>query len=389
MAIKKIKYIKGKGWFVNNKQVDDGYIAYDTQADVKTRYNADGTVTRLVNGKDFEDDYRRHKREHEITRQYVDKYNNNRYGSKLINQPRLAAARLMSVISPKLSQPIYDAQERYDKALDKRLSIEEAKAKENLNITHPIDYKSLELSEAYENTLVRAKTHPNIAKLHQWALKHKTAITNEKTYRVRDPQSPDNYTIYDAGVPIYTNKNLIKDALKAGKDEGVSDAEVLSILLGETNFGTNFNWVNNYNKNHNQPTQSKDMPQSWAVNNHQYQSGADYPVIQELLALNKTDGSYGEYPTLYNWQDAYKDDVTTGRTKRLIEQSDSIFRNRAPSALHSMFRRYKKDPNSINLYNASVDKYGRTYQEKVNDNAKRLRPYLEEIKGLQTVNIKK
>lgn len=363
---------KHKQWLKNGKPVKDGYIAYDIKRNIKIRYNNDGTKDYLVKGKPYQSIYTYQQENKNRNHKIADYYNKNRYENSLSYvltsmHPRVSKERLKQIIEHENDMVLEDANKLYPKP-------------------KALDLDDIELSDYFNRTIEVEKYRPQLARLAQWSIKHMPFIEQEKEYKFRDKTDSNAYIVNDNGIPIVTNKVFLKDIADAADKEGLSRSKAFAIAYGESNFGTNGNWVRNYNNNHNKLYDDIGLtkPASGAINNHAYIGGIRYPAIQEYAAAtNQQPHKTATAPFIYIGEQYYKPDITKSRADKLIKDSDSLFNIRPSNAIADLFREYKKNPNSINPKNAEVDAKHRTYEQKTNDNVIKilnmaeLQPFLE------------
>lgn len=366
-------------WLRNNQPVEDGYIAYDIKHGMRARYNKDGTKDYFVkDNTPYQSPYTFRKAYEEKEKATAEYVNKNGYDETIKGFFDRGLSRILGALNER-------NKERYEK---RRVSYN-SKLEHDFRKNHPIqsvDQDRSDLSANFSRAVQVEQYRPNHAREIQWGIKNVLPVLQEEEkqiYVTRDPKDSESVTLLQNGVPIVTSKALLRDIADTADKVGIPREEGFSLAYGETNFGTQMNWVQNFSNNHNSGIKGYEINPSQIVNNHIYQSGANYPAIAEYgYATGQNLTGNAEFPQVLLGEEYYKPDITKARADKMIHESDSIFKARASNGLEDFFIRYKKDPNSINPKNSSVDAKRRTYQQKVKDNIstirriKALAPYL-------------
>lgn len=372
-------YDRNKGaWLRNGQPVKDGYIAYDIKHGVRARYNKDGTKDYFIkDNTPYQSLYTYGIAIRKLAKEEADYINKNSYQRTMKGKADKALSKFFGLLNERNKQ-IYENR----KAIYNAKLVQDFRKKNSIQQIQPVDRDREDLSSAFNKAVWVEQYRPNYAREIQWGIKNVLPVLQEEKkqiYVTRDPKDSESVTLLQNGVPIVTSKALLRDIADTADKVGIPRDEGFSLAFGETNFGTQRNWVQNFSNNHNSGIKRYEIDPSQVVNNHIYQSGANYPAIAEYgYATGQNLTNNAEFPDVLLGEEYYKPDITKERANKIIHESDSLFKARASNGLEDFFIRYKEDPNSINPKNSSVDAKRRTYQQKVKDNI----PTIRRIKAL-------
>lgn len=354
-------YNKGlKLWMLNGKPLQDSFITYDKDRNIKVRLNRDGSKDYFVRDKAYQSPY--------TYRKQVKAVN--------VNRKRYIANHnfdltFKGLFDKSFVKPIYNKNKhKY------ALKIADDAVRKYPDPQGPAYYDEI-LSNYFNSAVNLGKHMPQYSRLAQWAAKYRPLAETEKVYTVNNQNDKDSYVLYYKGAPIITNKHLLNDVVTAADKQNLPRDIALSLAYGESTFGTIGGFVDNYKNISNNKRHT--VTSSQIINHHRWQSGADYPAISELAYAGGKQNIVGRaaFPNILDYT-KYNRDAYKNRVDKLLQESDSLFNSKPDNALEDFFILYKNNPNKINPKNAVVNN-GKSYKQKVEDNIN----IIKQIKGLE------